>query len=90
MGIEYLQWEYNRTHNGNRIFTMGIWTADRRMPGLKSDVSKSKWKRNVKELQARRHVLKLMEKRKQMQRIQRFKNTEKVNKMSKLIESERS
>ena len=24
MGIEYLQWKYNRTHNGNRIFTMGI------------------------------------------------------------------
>ena len=23
MGIEYLQWKYNRTHNGNRIFTMG-------------------------------------------------------------------
>ena len=24
MGIEYVQWEYNRTHNGNRICTMGI------------------------------------------------------------------
>ena len=24
MGIEYSQWEYNRTHNGNTIFTMGI------------------------------------------------------------------
>ena len=23
MRIEYLQWECNRTHNGNRIFTMG-------------------------------------------------------------------
>ena len=26
MGIEYLQREYNRTHNGNRIFTMGNLT----------------------------------------------------------------
>ena len=24
MGIEYVQWEYNRTHNGNRICTMRI------------------------------------------------------------------
>ena len=22
MGIEYLQWEYNRTSNGNRIFAI--------------------------------------------------------------------
>ena len=24
MGIEYLQWEYCITHDGNRIFTMGL------------------------------------------------------------------
>ena len=24
MGIEYIQWEYNSTHDGNRIYTMGI------------------------------------------------------------------
>ena len=23
IGTEYLQWEYNRTHNGNIIFKMG-------------------------------------------------------------------
>ena len=23
MGIDYLQWEYSRTHNGNKTFTMG-------------------------------------------------------------------
>ena len=24
MGIEYVQWEYSRVYNGNRICTMGI------------------------------------------------------------------